>query len=1178
MEGFMFGNPAEEVENEDEPFLYPEERPGQVYYVTPENVDLVATRIAREAIMAPHRVNYPLMLLIRVKDMIHRTAEYFAARFSPNNLDFLLMTVREPWFAWEYYQNTAAEIDSRIASLLQSGDEEEADPHVGVYQVSHLAVYNEDIPIRDQHGLHALWQSMPRISNVGDLRRHGSRRQRRVGRFMSYSLDFGKLTASNSPYAKWLKNEANQRNLAEWFQIPWFENSERLSEDGGFIEDEIFAIPCFLYAIKRQLADEELYKKIKNSGLIHGYGVKTSVFKKMYDEFHLAFQIQRIYYYNENQFKVQTDHLPKLKKGQKYDLGTHYIHIMHWEDHYMEQRSVYIDVEGPFPQENVVSFLRVLECLKQEGILKRINAYEYTRMYENYAFDEMIHFDDKAFIRNTPNSNFEEDNWNKLEYVEKKGVKDVWFADFEASTNEQYHRPYLIVAKGYEITEKNNEMSYKIKEIDGKDNIYFWGEDCGFKFLTKLAILYGVDYSAKIMRTKCRVYFHNLHYDFTFLLKYLVDVKEVRKGNTIYSVKGTFKYGPLRKKVRIDFWDSLPIFQCSLKKATELYLTPEQKKTVRKEVFPYNFYTYDMFNLYETGLCPISCFESNFNEEQKKDFHEVIDNHAYLCVDDQIDYIQYAIFYCLQDVNCLSLIMLNFANLLYGKSLEGINGVPPFCLSLWKYRTASSIGYEYFQRTVMFKEQDDTFVPRYDWYVPKCELRALIQKSIKGGRVMVRDNLKQHVFYGHRTDLFIQDYDFVSLYPTAMSRLWITDGKPTFLKGLFTTEYLIRNVVRPEYDEKNYLEYQKPFRDAIFHVNHIVCNKKLHFPLYCKKDPKTRINNYINFNCDDMEEWINAIDLYNLVDFQNATFVADAAIVWTGERRTEVRESIKNLFDFRKDNKKHPIQQVTKLMLNSIFGKSILKPIDKEKKIIDKYRYRKNKTTGQYEQVDNWLEFFSANAYRINRFSILPFDKFEVELLKRDVSSSFNIFGSNVLAMARRIIGRVMALAEDLEEQLEVPGPALFYTDTDSMHIRSDLLKLLKIKYKEKYGEELNGVEMGQCHEDFDVPSNFKEGEKVLGANESFFIMKKVYADQLIGDKGSVGYHIRMKGIPTDLVHFDDYRKIFNNEAVEFDLLNGHCSFFYKDGHVGTREVFKRKVMTKEAREESKKSKNLLKK
>ena len=179
----------------------------------------------------------------------------------------------------------------------------------------------------------------------------------------------------------------------------------------------------------------------------------------------------------------------------------------------------------------------------------------------------------------------------------------------------------------------------------------------------------------------------------------------------------------------------------------------------------------------------------------------------------------------------------------------------------------------------------------------------------------------------------------------------------------------------------------------------------------------------------------------------------------------------------------------------------------------------------------------------------------------------FVSFGSNVLAMARRIIGRVMALAEDMEEEHPECAPGLFYTDTDSMHIRKDLLKYTEEAYMKKYGEPICGKNLCQFHIDFDPPRNFKKGEEVIGANESWFIMKKMYADQLIGTEGSIAYHQRMKGVPSDLVKWTDYEKIYNDQFVEFDLLEkGHVSFFYEDGQVGSRSKMTRLIATKEAK------------
>ena len=169
--------------------------------------------------------------------------------------------------------------------------------------------------------------------------------------------------------------------------------------------------------------------------------------------------------------------------------------------------------------------------------------------------------------------------------------------------------------------------------------------------------------------------------------------------------------------------------------------------------------------------------------------------------------------------------------------------------------------------------------------------------------------------------------------------------------------------------------------------------------------------------------------------------------------------------------------------------------------------------------------------------------------------------------MARRIIGRVMSTAEEVEREHPEMSPGLFYTDTDSMHIRNDLLELTEIRFYEKYRYDIKGSDLCQFHIDFDNPKNFEEGEEVIGAIESYFNMKKIYADKLIGTKGSIGYHLRMKGIPTDLVRYEQYKDIYEGRSVKFDLLNGHIRFYYENGHVKTRHEMTREIMLPSVRQ-----------
>ena len=101
---------------------------------------------------------------------------------------------------------------------------------------------------------------------------------------------------------------------------------------------------------------------------------------------------------------------------------------------------------------------------------------------------------------------------------------------------------------------------------------------------------------------------------------------------------------------------------------------------------------------------------------------------------------------------------------------------------------------------------------------------------------------------------------------------------------------------------------------------------------------------------------------------------------------------------------------------------------------------------------------------------------------------------------------------------------------------------------------------------------------KDITAVACVFNGKKCYIDKLKGydEDGNVyGYHIRMKGVPTDVVRrkaeienitpFDLYEKLFQGEIINFNLLEngtkaGKTSFmFSKDYTVETRRQFARK-------------------
>lgn len=1149
-----------------------------------------------------------LYIIYLLKDIVDlgRMEKIFVMKYSPEDYERMRAMLLYPEDAWDHYVEESKEVSSDVPHLL-SGDE-------GAYVTWGMSIYDpSNIEWRE-----GTTDEEKQI--VEQLFAREIRRKEHTGRFMKYGLNIEKLAYSESPAATFLKNLEDKSFFERELQIPWFcENDNPLLEEGEEpIKNEIFRVPCLLYAIKGQVS-EECYNEIQKNKKLTARGARIAMITPILLKHGYDAEISTIKR-QDGYIKIRTE--GRRTKNKKLNKK---VRLMFWEDHWMKYYEVTL-------AKKPVCIIKLLEMLKEEGLLYPYNAYEMAKKFNCYSFDSMLNWKPEQIqeiIKKSLENGYEfgEEDWDRPEYVDPKGYpKAIFFADFEATTDEEYHVPFLICARGY-YSKKGEIIEENIIKIHGKSDGFIteWGTDCAENFLKQICkniFIVPVNKSQRGRKViSARIYFFNLKYDFTFLFPYLSDIEKTEKDGRLYSVKGVYTFGK-STKVLFDFWDAYPIFQSSLARAGVDYLTEEEKKTIKKEAFPYKTYTYDfmeshiiggkqMANIYEFEKDPNYKIFSDRIEEDIKETGQVIfddENRKVIesdfairtinfkskdvqkryqelkdCIEETtietteeetetlVKWGEYAEFYCCQDVKILAGIMHNMKGLMLAKELEGIHGIPPFSQDLLKYRTASSLSYDYFLKTVLFEKTEDGWQSRHNVVFPKALLRYIIQLTVRGGRVMCRDNEKWHYIAKTVRD-YLQDYDAVSLYPSAMSLLWVSEGIPKFINGSFTEEDFKREFCNPE-DDNN--REHKSYTDGAIHLTWLFTKKPRHFPQLCIKDKKTGLNEYKNY-CGEVDTWVNAIDLYNLVDFQDAVFKYDMAVVWCGPRQFEIRKSIKDLFEFRKANHgkgvEHPIQNVAKIMMNSIYGKSVLKASDKKKITIDVYKWRKDEN-GVWEKYNYWHKWFCANQYRIHSFEPImknkdtEVDKVDVTVYARDMSHSFNIFGSNVLAMARRLIGRVMALAEDIEEQYPELSPGIFYTDTDSMHIRTDLLAKVEEAFKEKYGYEIKGKEMGQFHVDFDIPKNFKEGEFVKGANESWFIAKKIYADRLEGSQGSIGYHKRMKGVPGDLVDYEHYAKIFANDIIEYNLLDkGKTSFFFRAGRVGCRLKMTRRIGTKEAK------------
>ena len=414
-------------------------------------------------------------------------------------------------------------------------------------------------------------------------------------------------------------------------------------------------------------------------------------------------------------------------------------------------------------------------------------------------------------------------------------------------------------------------------------------------------------------------------------------------------------------------------------------------------------------------------------------------------------------------------------------------------------------------------------------YEMSGNVREFINKCMYGGRTMCSENKK----IDNPQDQILADFDAVSLYPSAMEKLGgYLQGTPKIIKNL-------------EYDNiKNYDGY---FVEIMIKK----VNKKFKFPLMSKitsegiRDWTNEMNNEI-FYCDKTT-------LEEIIKYHQIEFKIIRGYYYNEGRNYELKSTIKHLFNTRLEakKKKNPIEKIYKLLMNSCYGKCLLKPIDTEYKYISNSKY-KEFISNNYNWVKDADFCKESNTWRIK--------------LIKAINEHFNLVhcGVEVLSTSKKIMNEVMCLASDLDIDM-------YYTDTDSIHIDNSKINYLADEYKKIHNRDLIGKNMSMFHSDFS--SDILKGE--ITAQRSIFLGKKCYVDELVGSESGdmVDYHIRLKGIPNasildycynnNITPYEVYEKLYNKEEVIFDLTCGGKKInfkFHNDMTISTLDEFNRKI------------------
>ena len=660
-------------------------------------------------------------------------------------------------------------------------------------------------------------------------------------------------------------------------------------------------------------------------------------------------------------------------------------------------------------------------------------------------------------------------------------------------------------------------IPYLCRFIDLENNeISFYGESCGYRFIEYL----------KTLECNILLIAHNAGYDFRFIFKNILILNEISKGSHFISCTGIIG------KYFIEIKDSYNLITMPLRDFPSVF----DIKDAVKEVMPYKLYNVE--GNVKKRFIPLNECLSFIKKYQQQHFIE--NCKKWDCLKwGKVDIIKYSEEYCKIDCRILKEGYEKFREWM----LLAVN------IDIDSVLTIASLAHKYFINSGCYNGVFEiSGVPQ-----------MFMQKCVVGGRTMMSDNKKVNI------DVIINDFDAVSLYPSAMKRL------KGFLKGL---PKVITNLAKPG-EPVAYEDIKN--KDGYFvEIKPLSIAKNRKFSLMSYLNKETGVREFTNEIRENI--FVDKIALEDLIEFQGLKFEIIRGYYFDEGFNTTINEKICYLFEERKKQKalKNPIELVYKLIMNSGYGKSLMKPVKTETKI--------------FNNKEDYEIYLSRNYDWIKCSTKISNTKYKVEICK-SLEKHFNIVhvGVSILSMSKRIMNEVMCLAEDNEIDI-------YYQDTDSMHLQDKDIDKLSSKFFEKYGRDLIGKEMGQFHSDFELTYYTDlNGNIIEDLNEGKFcgikhkcsdvksthlitVGKKCYVDRLEGltkeGKIIVGYHIRMKAIPSSCIdytvkkeNFEDpiemFETLYIGKSIKFDLLEGMAKDmfkFNKDMTISTLREFEREL------------------
>jgi DNA polymerase type B, organellar and viral len=381
---------------------------------------------------------------------------------------------------------------------------------------------------------------------------------------------------------------------------------------------------------------------------------------------------------------------------------------------------------------------------------------------------------------------------------------------------------------------------------------------------------------------------------------------------------------------------------------------------------------------------------------------------------DKIEFLRELKMYCERDSISLALIIHLYSNIVYNE----------FKLNVHKYPTASALALAIYRSKFL---ESDGLIP-----LISGEIYKDIKKSYHGGHTEV------YKLYSNEE---VHSYDYVSMYPSQMLKHYMPVGKITKFEG---NPLLCGETLESLSDKLAFIKCS------------VYVDKSLNRPVY---QTIVKIKGELRSVCATgtfLNQWVYVPELLKYEEKTNGLIKIIPDSIKMGylfDKKIIFKDFIEHLFNLRKSvSKDHPLNQICKINMNSLYGRMGLK------QELTEYKFMNNFEVEKFSMKDNVRIKDVIEFSESLKSLVITFKNSDVINLKSSVP-----IASAITAYARMELNELI-LDQDLD---------ILYVDTDSFKCHQKITELEK--YKHLAHDNLGGLKYEETY------------------SESLFLLPKVY-------------------------------------------------------------------------------------